>query len=492
MSWDFDTWAHTLFSNAQLHDLRRVKRAIWVLATIARFAGRSLPKMKPNKPSDVERLYRHARCEGVSWKALAGSGCDQGVSHMVPDADDMLYIGDTTTLSFPHASVKGELGPLGGPNKATGQGFWVHSMLAVGANDGQVHALADQHYWVRPRRQRGKAKDRDNRPYKAKESYKWERSCRQLVKRMSETQKRRAIIVTDRESDVFEYLTYLHDEPLRHVTRASWNRCVADEEAGHLFDQVNAEPVRATCTLDIAQKGGRPARRATLDLRACSVTLECPKSRKDPMAPLVVNVVHLDESTCSPDNKTKPACWTLLTSEPIDTLEQILTVVRYYALRWMVEEFHKCWKSDGTKVEDLRLQSEDNLLRIVVPMAFAAVRIMQLRCSVMGEDFRRKMPQLHDVAVPEPPPVDTLPCTDVLSDLELEVLWRATKKRTIFPATPPTRRWALHAIAKLAGWHDSKRTGRPGYKTLWEGWHKLQTFIEGYQLAMNVREPLKQ
>lgn len=32
----------------------------------------------------------------------------------------------------------------------------------------------------------------------------------------------------------------------------------------------------------------------------------------------------------------------------------------------------------------------------------------------------------------------------------------------------------LSETAKLGRWHDSKRTGRPGWVVMWDGWFRLQ------------------
>ncbi|TPE47684.1 hypothetical protein FJD33_23565, partial [Shewanella sp. LC2] len=40
--------------------------------------------------------------------------------------------------------------------------------------------------------------------------------------------------------------------------------------------------------------------------------------------------------------------------------------------------------------------------------------------------------------------------------------------------------------ARLGGWKDTKRTGRACVEVLWEGWFRLQTILEGYELAMSL------
>jgi hypothetical protein len=41
-------------------------------------------------------------------------------------------------------------------------------------------------------------------------------------------------------------------------------------------------------------------------------------------------------------------------------------------------------------------------------------------------------------------------------------------------------------LAKLEDWKYTKRTGRASVKVLWQGWFKLQTILEGYELAKYI------
>ncbi|EJL6968176.1 IS4 family transposase, partial [Vibrio cholerae] len=44
-------------------------------------------------------------------------------------------------------------------------------------------------------------------------------------------------------------------------------------------------------------------------------------------------------------------------------------------------------------------------------------------------------------------------------------------------------------IARLGGWKNTKRTDRASIKTLWQGWFRLQTILEGYELAKSLDSP---
>ena len=160
--------------------------------------------------------------------------------------------------------------------------------------------------------------------------------------------------------------------------------------------------------------------------------------------------------------------WVLLTSEPVDSAEQVRRIVRYYELRWRIEEYHKAWKS-GVGVERQRFQSAGNLQRMLVITAFLAVRLLQLR------------EHLHSTASED----SGAACDTVLTPEEWQVLWLRREKRAP-PSVAPSLRWACLAIAKLGGFADTKRTGRPGWDTLWKGWARLQDCIQGYRLAQQM------
>ncbi len=155
----------------------------------------------------------------------------------------------------------------------------------------------------------------------------------------------------------------------------------------------------------------------------------------------------------------EPLEWMLLTTEPVGRPETALKVLRYYRRRWRIEDFHKAWKS-GAGVERCRMRTAARLRTMAVMLAFVAVRMLQLR-----EHFETN---------PDGP------CTEVLTESEWKVLWVAVEKRRP-PRRVPTVKWAYQAIGRLAGWKDTKHTGRVGAKTLMTGWTELAARVETYE-----------
>ena len=68
----------------------------------------------------------------------------------------------------------------------------------------------------------------------------------------------------------------------------------------------------------------------------------------------------------------------LLTTEPIDTVEQIVRIVDWYRTRWLIEEFFKALKT-GCAYEKRQLESLPTLLVALALLAPIAWRLLLLR-----------------------------------------------------------------------------------------------------------------
>jgi hypothetical protein len=404
------------------------------------------------------------RNSAVDAEAIAEEGFE-AVLREFPDDATLLAVEDTTTLSFRHG-VADELGVTGTDPGARSRGILVHSTLLINAEKERTLGLVEQHRWCRDEQAHGRKHQRKKRTYQDKESYKWQRSSERLSQRLGRHMAR-TISVCDRESDVYEYLTYKQQNGQRFVIRASVDRALSCP-AGRLFGVLDEQAeLLGHKSVDIPQRGGRKARRARLALSVMRVELR-PPQRAQGRSGDVLEVNAIVAREVDPPDGVQPLCWRLLTSEAIDDVHSLETIVRYYELRWRIEEYHKVWKS-GVGVERQRFQRAENLERMLVITAFVAVRLLQLREAMMDE------------------PESEAGCAAVLEEEQWRVLWATTEKNPI-PREPPSARWAFLALARLGGFTDTKRTGRPGWATIWHGWFRLQERVEGYRLAKAAGE----
>ncbi|WP_252176940.1 IS4 family transposase [Endozoicomonas sp. 4G] len=185
----------------------------------------------------------------------------------------------------------------------------------------------------------GKRSARKQRPYEEKESFKWQQSSENIKHRLG-AQMTKVVSVCDREADVYEYIQYKLTHDQRFVVRATQNRILIDHDQ-LLFDALSEEPALGTYTIKVPQRGGqsaRKARKATLEVKKKTVTIQSPQRPGGRLAPITVNILIAEEINNDTEDRLR---WILLTSESVETLEDCRTVLRFYALRWRIEELHK-------------------------------------------------------------------------------------------------------------------------------------------------------
>ena len=451
---DTHSWAHGLFGEADLGDKRRTSRLVHVASALAQNTGKSLVKSS-HSPAEVEGAYRLLRNESVDAESIARAGFESCAKY-AQEHSLLLALEDTTTLQYSHKSVQDELGHV--TSRKHRRGLFAHSVLLFSPETGQVVGLIEQHRWTRSLKSYGKKAKRNKTPYKDKESYKWERASVRVAERLGDVMEK-VVSVCDREADIYEYLLYKQSNGQRFVVRAAQNRQISESDK-RLFSFSETLKSAGKREVKIAQKGGRKARTARLQVRFAQVQLCVPGYKSGQAVPLFY--------VCCTEKGDSGLCWHLLTSEPVTNAEQAQQIVGFYERRWLIEDYHKAWKSGGTAVESQRMQSLSSLERMIVILSFVAARVLQLRyIGIQGKHSPDKS------------------CEPVLSTLEWKLLWLKQESKPL-PKKPPSLYWAYINLAKLAGWQDSKQTGRVGWQTLWEGWFNLQFLVEGSQLTKSL------
>ncbi len=276
----------------------------------------------------------------------------------------VLVAHDTTEFVF--SSHREGIGQLRSPHD---HGFLMHASLALTA-DGHRRPLGvlGAHFWTRSiegkTKKKAKGKTGDKPIDKELESSRW---FRQVV--VAEEQLGPdipCVHVADREADSYDLFARLVDRSSRFVIRNRIDRVARSEDEGPtehirtLFERVNATiemsvpiarrepkavPARGTSLLP------REARIARLSIKAVSIQVRKPPYLKDVPMWLDLNVVYVREID-TPEG-VESVAWTLVTTEPIDTVQDILAIIEYYRGRWPIEEFFKAIKT-GCQVEKLK------------------------------------------------------------------------------------------------------------------------------------------
>ena len=362
---------------------------------------------------------------------------------------------DTSDLDYSHHPATEGMGPLENEHM---QGLLVHSALAV-SEHGLPLGLVGQQVWVRSAETIGKRHKRKERLIEDKESMKWLNGLPDVPEAVK-ADGTKVVMVSDRESDVYEVLQACSQRPdLEAVIRASWNRALTDGKNQHLFEAIRAQPILHNYPIHIQATATRIERDALLSVRFTTVTLRPPKRPKDSpeLSALSIGVVEVFEA--QPPAGQSPIHWLLLTTLPLNTIDDALTVIRYYTYRWLIERFHFVLKS-GCRIEQRQLQTVVRLERLLAIFSVVAWSLLWLT------HLARLTPDA--------------PASLALSDSQWRAL-AAYKNRTTKPLAEPTLHLAVRWIAQLGGFLGRRADGEPGVKTLWQGWQRLyditQTWI---------------
>jgi hypothetical protein len=447
-------WAAHIAAATPLPDARLNSRLERLLTHLADKPLDAFPQALPDW-HQAKAAYRFLANDRVTPDDLLTGWRD--TTAQAAGGQGLVYVAhDTATFSYSSLKHTTGLGFISDVEAA--RGLHCHSSLALRPN-GVVLGLVHQYYWVRtePKKSRPQGRARDE-----KESVKWRHGLDATAAARAavpDGQRPRVVHLMDREGDIHEVFAKVLALGHGAIIRRYRNRSVA-EEPGDADEAIRAAPVVARVRLKLPASHGRPARAAVVELRSRALTLtpHCHVERQ--RQPLPLTMVEVRE-VGTPPAGVEPIHWLLWTTEPGRTRKQILAVVRTYAWRWRIEDFHLTWEQ-GCRVEQLQLETRGRLEKALVLYAGVAVRLLRLR------DLAREEPQT--------------PCTEVLSDEEWRALYVHVTGEIPDQRTPvPTIEQATKWIGRLGGHLGRKRDGMPGVRTLWRGWRDLAVRVAGYR-----------
>jgi len=433
-----DHWAAQEFGGAPLGDRRLSRRLVQSAGAQAERPGRAFSGVAKGDWAAVKGYYRlidHPEASAVSMAAILRPHRAQTLRRMQGQRR-VLCVHDGSDLDYTGLAQCEGLGVIGtNQTGAQSRGLHLHSTLALtteGLPLGVLRAACTAPTLKPPE----EARPASAIPIEEKETFGWiqaQRDCVELAAQMPQT---RLLSVMDREADFFE----LFDEQRRHprvdlLVRAKHDRTLVDGEPRKLFAAVRQGPVAARVQVQVPRQSARPkrakqqarpqraARTATLAVRYQAVQLRPPPYHRD-KAPIALWVLHAVEE--HPPPGVAPVEWFLLTTLPLASPAEAIQCLRWYCLRWRIEDWHRVVKS-GCRIEALAHGSAERLRRAIAINLVIAWRIMLM--TLLG----RETPEL--------------PAEVLFSDLELQVLRAYAKKNG---CRPPSG-WAM-PCASSPGW----------------------------------------
>jgi len=192
-------------------------------------------------------------------------------------------------------------------------------------------------------------------------------------------------VLDDREADIYEKWDRLPDVSTHLLTRASRDRALAD--GGRLFATLASFPQAHRFPLNVqARPGKQRARQATMAVRFRSVRIRRPTSCSDRNASDEIELSAIEVRELNPPPGQTQILWRLLTTHTVETVEQALTVIGWYRLRWHIEQLFRTLKRQGLRVEESVTEDGEALEKLVTIALIVAATTMQLVLSLAAGD----------------------------------------------------------------------------------------------------------
>jgi Transposase DNA-binding len=454
-----DSFGWRNFGRVNLGDRRRTQRLVQLTDVMYRHPGGTLPD-KLHHPPDLRAFYRLMDRPEVTHSVLMNGHADETRQRIaaLPDGTVVLRLHDATELDYTSkTTLRGSLGQIG---QGTHRGYICHNSLAVRADTGETLGLTSQILHHRADVPEGESV-RAGRERQDRESRLW---LQGVVASGPAPTNARCVDVSDRLSDTFEYITHQVHNGGWFVLRVRENRKLARPKRGkhYLMDAVRCLPVMGSDSIAVLASDGRMARTADVRIAFTRVTLAVPRKhlgeyRKKPVS---VWVVRVWEPKTPPGEELLE--WILMTDVAVDETSDARERIGWYQKRPIVEEYHKGMKT-GCAIESMQFEKVARLEPAIAVISALTTTLLRLRDAARAPD------------------ADTRPATEVIDAEYVGVLGDYYGNR--LGPTPSVRKFYLH-VARLGGHQNRKCDGLPGWITLWRGWMKLQSMVDGHRAAL--------
>jgi hypothetical protein len=342
-------------------------------------------------------------------------------------------------------------------------GLLMHASLAV-TIEGLPLGLSAVKFWSRQRFKGTAALKRKINPTRVpiehKESIRWLDNMRRSTELLGAPA--RCVHVGDRESDIYELFCLARELGTHFVVRSCVDRLAGN--GGHtIASEMDEVPVQGVHSVEVRDGKGRLGS-ASVELRYRRVHVLPPIGKQKRYPALALTVIHAKERAAPAD---RPAIdWKLITDLPVLTREAAIEKLRWYALRWKIEVFHKILKS-GCRAEQARLRTAERLVKLIAVFCILSWRVFWM--TMIDRSAPHAIPSL------------------ALTTREIGLLDQLVPDKAQASIGTRTLSSYLIKVARLGGYLARARDPPPGAMVMWRGLSRLTDIALGIELAGSAR-----
>jgi len=451
------------FETINLGDRRLNARAVHIFNQLGLAPGRTIPQAFQSW-KEIKASYNFFSNDLVSGEKLLAPHIEKTIER-IREFPIVLLPSDTTEIDYTSKSAMKGKERLS--NKK--EGIWLHPTIAV-TPQRLMLGVVEVNFWSRQPKALENSSTcrtaRDKAPIEEKESYRWLKSYRKACEVAREVPGTQIIHMADREGDIIEVFAESIEQKLQgayanFIIRSQYDRMIEntnDEESEihkKLRQKLHEAPSLGEIEFMVPPTEKRKGRKVKQQLKAVTVTL-VRKNKKE--FQVQVNAVMAIED--SPPEGEKPLIWVLITDLPVNTFEEVHTVISYYLCRWEIELFFKVLKS-GCKIEERQLQTTDRMKNLITLFLILSWRVM----------FTMMLGRV----------CSEIPCSDIFDQAEWKSVYKILNKKKNLPENPPSLGEFVTMIAVLGGYIERKDGGPPGIKAMWTGMARMIDFALAWE-----------
>jgi hypothetical protein len=383
----------------------------------------------------------------------------------------VLVLHDTTAFSF-QRDEPGEIGATfkvnSGKDKAgrlrqhTVCGILMHSSLIV-TTDGLPLGLCAVKFWTRKQFKGTNALKKKINPTRVpiedKESMRWIDNIHQATALLNAPG--RCIHIGDRESDIYELFCAAQQIDTHFLVRTCVDRLARDGSCT-ISDEMAKVEVKSFHRVEVRDNKG-DASEALLEMRYSRIRVLPPIGKQKRYPELTLTVIYAQEHG-TPQGRER-IDWKLITDLPVDSNEEAIEKLHWYASRWKIETFHKILKS-GCKAEESKLRTADRLVNLIAVFCILSWRVFWM--TMMNRSS------------------SGMPAPAVFSKTECQLLDHLVPDRTRDSGVTKSLSSYIVKLARLGGYLARAGDPPPGNKVMWRGLCRLTDIQLGFEVAKDV------